>query len=206
MSGATVGVERCIERLRRGEMEVRGELLNFAFNRLQHMAQKMKRDFDRVRRWEQTDDVVQNASLRLYEALEAVEISDARHFFRLAALQIRRELIDLCRHYYGPQGQGANHHTQAYHPPSDRSAAGEVFDCAESTAQPHKLQEWGEFHRHVQLLPETEREVVDLLWYHELSQDEAARVLGISTRHVKRLWRSARLLLHSRMQGEAPGE
>ncbi len=206
MSESTVAIQRCIDRLHGGEHEVRGELLNHAFDRLQWMVKKMKRGYERVGRWEQTDDVVQNASLRLYEALGEVEITDARHFFRLAALQIRRELLDMCRHYYGPRGAGANYQTQLRQPAGEQSRRPEIFDRAELSADPRKVQEWGEFHRHVGELPETEREVVDLLWYHELSQDEAARVLGVSTRHVKRLWRSARLLLHARMQGELPGE
>jgi RNA polymerase sigma-70 factor (ECF subfamily) len=206
MSESTVAIQRCIDRLQAGQSNVRGELLDYAFARLQWMVKKMKRGYERVGRWEQTDDVVQNASLRLYEALGQVEISDARHFFRLAALQIRRELLDLCRHYYGPQGAGANHQTQVHEPAADRSQLPLVFDRAELSADPQKVQEWGDFHRHVGELPETEREVVDLLWYHELSQDEAARILGVSTRHVKRLWRSARLLLYSRMHGELPGE
>ncbi len=130
MSENTVGIERCIERLRNGESEVRGELLNFAFERLQHMARKMKRDFDAVGRWEQTDDVMQNASLRLYEALDQVAIADVRHFYRLAALQIRRELIDLCRHYQGPLGQGANHYTQAHAAGGDTSGPVVFFYCA----------------------------------------------------------------------------
>lgn len=205
MSEKTVAIQRCIDRLQDGEDEVRGELLNHAFDRFQWMVKKMKRGYERVGRWEQTDDVVQNASLRLYEALSDVEITDARHFFRLAALQIRRELLDMCRHYYGPLGAGANYQT-ALRPAADHTQRPEVFDRAELSADPQKMQEWGEFHRHVDELPESEREVVDLLWYHELSQDEAAQVLGVSTRHVKRLWRSARLLLYARMQGELPGE
>ena len=32
-----------------------------------------------------------------------------RAFFGLAAEQMRRELLDLARHYYGPEGEGANH-------------------------------------------------------------------------------------------------
>jgi RNA polymerase sigma factor (sigma-70 family) len=206
MSESTVAIQRCIDRLHHGQPDVRGELLDYAFERLQWMVKKMKRGYERVGRWEQTDDVVQNASLRLYEALGQVELTDARHFFRLAALQIRRELLDMCRHYYGPLGAGANYQTAMHDPAADRSQRPEVFDRAELSADPQKVQEWGDFHRHVGELPETEREVVDLLWYHELSQDEAARILGVSTRHVKRLWRSARLLLYSRMQGELPGE
>jgi RNA polymerase sigma-70 factor (ECF subfamily) len=155
----------------------------------------MKRDFDRVGRWEQTEDVLQNASLRLYEALGQVELTDVRHFYRLAALQIRRELIDLARHYQGPLGMGANHATaRAHHP--DQSAAAPLFDRAEFSADPQQIQQWGDFHLQVERLPDREREVFELLWYHELPQDEVAELLGLSTRQVKRIWRTAKLKLH----------
>ena len=55
------------------------------------------------------------------------------------------------------------------------------------------MQEWGEFHELVEQLPERQREVFELLWYHELNQEEAAEVLGISSRQVKRIWRDAKL-------------
>ncbi len=121
------------------------------------------------------------------EALNNVEIADIRHFYRLAALQIRRELIDLCRHYQGPLGLGANHHTQRPVSPNDGTAPLVFYDRAEMSADPRHMQEWGEFHQHVESLPEKEREVFELIWYHELTQDEAAEVLGISTRQVKRI-------------------
>ena len=204
MSDNTVAVRRCIERLNAGEQQVRGELIEIAFERLQRMARKMKHDFDRLGRWEQTDDIVQNASLRLFEALKDVQISDVRHFYRLAALQIRRELIDLCRHYHGPLGLGANHHTQKPAAAGEASSPPIVYDRAEVSADPRHMQEWGEFHQSVGDLPDKEREVFELLWYHELTQDEAADLLGISTRQVKRIWRSAKLFLHDRLKGESP--
>ncbi len=40
-----------------------------ACERLTRLARKMLKDFGRVRRWEETDDVVQNALLRLYRTL-----------------------------------------------------------------------------------------------------------------------------------------
>ena len=42
-------------------------------------------------------------------ALNDVKPALLRDFYRLAAVQVRRELIDLARHYYGPQGHGAHH-------------------------------------------------------------------------------------------------
>lgn len=46
------------------------------------------------------------AAIRLDRALAEKVPKDASHFFRLAALQIRRERIDLARHYGGPEGMG----------------------------------------------------------------------------------------------------
>ena len=76
--------------------------------RLQTLAHVMLRDYPRVKRWEETADVLQNALIRLHRALQTVIPPSPRDFFRLATLQIRRELVDLARHYYGPEGIGAN--------------------------------------------------------------------------------------------------
>ncbi|SRR6056297_20273 len=194
----TIAVERCLQLLRDGDTAVRGELLNLTQDRLLRLTAKMKQDFRGVGRWEQTEDVFQNASMRLYQAMSSTKIQDTRHFFRLAALQIRRELIDMCRHYRGPQGQGANHATQ----PRDadgQQERGMAFDPGDGTGDPAELQAWSDFHECVDQLPDREREVFELLWYHEMKQDEVAELLGLSTRSIKRLWRAARLMLHERL-------
>lgn len=96
----------------------------------------------RVHRWEQTDDGLQNALLRLYHAL-----ADARAFFRLAALSIRRELFDLAKRYYGTCGLGANHATAFWRSPKE-SESPEVFDTspASETDDPSRRAAWAEFH------------------------------------------------------------
>src|SRR5436305_5872475 len=102
-------IQGWIDRLKQGDESARSELLRCASERLTRLTRKMLRDFPGVHRWEQTDDVLQNANLRLYSALKAVTPPSARDFFRLAALQIRRELLDMARRYAGPMGLGANH-------------------------------------------------------------------------------------------------
>ncbi len=44
----------------------------------------------------------------------------------------------------------------------------------------------------------------DLLWYQQLSQAEAAQLLNVSERTVKRRWASARLKLHDALGGQSP--
>src|SRR5919198_516540 len=92
-----------------GDRAARDELLRRVAGNLERLTHKLLAAYPTVRRWEQTDDVVQNATLRLLRALEHVSPADPRQFFGLAAEQIRRELIDLARHYYGPHGLGANY-------------------------------------------------------------------------------------------------
>jgi DNA-directed RNA polymerase specialized sigma24 family protein len=43
-----------------------------------------------------------------------------------------------------------------------------------------------------------------LLWYEGLTQPEAATVLGVSLKTVKRRWQDARLFLFEAMKGEPP--
>jgi RNA polymerase sigma-70 factor (ECF subfamily) len=164
----------------------------------------MLRSFARVKRWEQTDDVLQNALLRLWGALRNVTPKSARDFYGLAAMQIRRELIDLARQYYGPTGLGAN---QASNVAGEDSAGATPAACdrADTTLEPSRLAIWSEFHLRVEGLPDEEREVFDLLWYQELTHVEAARLLGISEATVKRRWVAARRRLHQILKGELPG-
>src|SRR5262249_48213550 len=150
-------------------------------------------------RWEDTDDVFQNAALRLWNALRDVAPASVRDFFRLATLQVRRELIDLAHHYYGPHGEGANHASAAGSRdtwPSPEPAGG--------GGAPDRLLFWSEFHRQAGAVPEREREVFDLLWYQGLTQPQAAAVLGVSDREVRRRWCAARRLLRQALPDELP--
>jgi RNA polymerase sigma-70 factor (ECF subfamily) len=184
----TVHLQRCLDRLRDGDLAAREELLSKACERLSRLAKKMLRQERRVGRWEDSDDVLQNALMRLHRALEEVHPSSVRDFFRLAAAQIRRELIDLARHYYGAEGQGA-HHASVAHLPGAPEAPPEHGG---STYEPRKLAMWTEFHRQINQLPAETQEVFDLLWYQGLTQMEVANLLEVSERTIQRRWQLAR--------------
>ena len=204
-SSQTLHIQTCLDRIRGGDEAAHGELLNCACERLRKLTRKMLRGYPGVRRWEQTDDVLQNAAIRLHRTLQQMPVQTALDFFRLAALNIRRELLDLARHYYGPQGQGAHHATWGSGESSTtRSDSGLAAPPAPSH-DPARLAAWGEFHERIAALPDEEREVFDLLWYQGLSQAEAAELLNVSERTVKRRWQAARLKLHDALQGEVPG-
>ncbi len=140
------------------------------------------------------------ALIRLERAIRTVTPSTAKDFFGLASAQIRRELIDLARHYYGPSGLGANH---AIKGGGDETT--ELSPPAESTYEPSRLAIWTEFHSQIEGLPDSDRELFDLLWYQGLTQAEAAAVVGASERTVNKRWIAARLRLRDALGGQLPG-
>jgi RNA polymerase sigma factor (sigma-70 family) len=205
MSGASdqsADLQRCLDRLRAGDGSARRGLLDRACGRLDRLARKMLGADPRVRRWEDTDDVSQNASVRLYRALEAGRPETVRDFFRLATVQIRRELIDLARHFFGPQGADPHHATDK--PPDGDADHPAIREPADTTHEPRRLAAWTELHERVARLDAGEREVFDLLWYHGLPQAEAAARLTVPERTLPRRWRAARLKLHDLLPGERP--
>jgi len=197
----TTELQARLDRLRAGDAAARDELLALAANRLARLTRKMLKNYPGVARWEQTDDVAQNALIRLNRALGAVAPLTARDFFQLAAAQIRRELIDLARHYHGPLGLGAHYSTHAGRADSAESDGPMPPD---STYDPSHLAAWAEFHDAVGSLGDTDRELFDLLWYQGLTQAEAANVLGLSERTVHSRWLAARVRLSDALGGQLP--
>ena len=195
--------ERCIARVQAGDAAAREELLDRSRDRLTRLARKMLRDFPGVRRWEETDDVFQNAALRLCRALESVQPPTAAAFFRLAAAQIRRELLDLARRYSGTPGPDAAYRDS----PSVGKAAlpHSGLDPADTTRDPGRLSFWTDFHNAVESLPAEERDVFELVFYQGLPQAEAASILDISIRTLKRRWQAARLRIAQALGGKMPG-
>lgn len=180
-----------LRQARSGDAQALDALLRHVGARLQLLAQRMLGEFPRVRRWAETGDVLQNAVLRLMNALRDVKPDSAREFFALASLQVRRELIDLVRHYHGANGIGANHHTHPLGPP----------DHPDARDDGASLIQWGELHEQIEALPEEERAVVNLIFYQGLSQADASDVLNISVRTVQRRWHAALVKLHRAWNG-----
>jgi RNA polymerase sigma-70 factor (ECF subfamily) len=194
----TTRLQVWLDRMEAGDPAAAEGLIGHALDRLRRLTRKMLRGYPAVHRWEQTDDVLHNAVIRLQRSLTQMRVGSVRGFFNLAAEHIRRELIDLARHYYGPQGFGANH-ASGRASPSEGGVP--LHDRPDETGDPARLAEWGEFHRLVEALPAEEREVFNLLWYHSLSQAEAAALLNVTERTVRRRWRAARLRLDQALHG-----
>src|SRR5262245_10687090 len=109
VGSTTTQLGNLITRMQAGDELARKELVALSCERLRRLTRRLLRDFSRLQRWEQEDDVAQNAAMRLLRSLEVVTPQSVAGYFTLAAREIRRELIDLSRHHYGPEGAGAGH-------------------------------------------------------------------------------------------------
>lgn len=179
----SVQLQGLLARVREGDLAARDELLRVVCQRLERLARKMLRQFPNVGRWADTNDVLQNALLRLLRSLQAIQPASTREFFGLAAAHIRRELLDMARHYDGPLGVGARHESQVI----DAAAVPGESDLPGDA----DLEKWCAFHREVEQLPVEEREVVGLIFYHGWSQQDVAALFQVTTRTVQRRWQSA---------------
>jgi len=195
-------IRRTLARLSAGDAAAREDLIAWASERMREIAHRMLRTFPSVRRWEETDDVVQNAALRLDRALRETIPSEPRGLVGLAATQVRRELLDLAKKHRGPESYGANHETNYQR--KDGELRAKVEDAADLGEPEEQLERWTRLHASADRLPEDEREVFQMCWYLGLKQEEIAGLLGCSIRTVKRRWEAAKTMLKSEMPGVRP--
>jgi len=193
----TVQLHAYLERFRTGDREATDAFLRRVCGRLERLARSMLRGFPNVRRWADTDDVMQNALLRLLHTLQATQPESTRHFVNLAAQHIRRELLDLARHYRNrldsPRGAAGS---------QDGEGVGDPV--APGSAAVGDLDLWSAFHEQVDQLPAEEREVVGLTFYHGWTQAQIAELFGVDERTIRRRWRSASLKLTEALGGRLP--
>jgi RNA polymerase sigma factor (sigma-70 family) len=191
-----------LDRLADGDLEARDRIIEIASGRLRVLASRMLSRFPQVRRWDDTDDVFQNAVMRLHRALAEVHPDSPRAIMALAATQLHRELIDLARRYRGPMSFEANHATQV--PGASDISEPPPFSVERAPAADESLDRWSMFHDVIAGLPTDQREVFHLVWYLNADQKTIARLLECSERTVKSRWREAREAVRKALDGEPP--
>ena len=97
-----------------GDTAAWGELLAHACERLRRLARKMLRGFPDLRRLGDDRRFAAKRHAAAAPGLGRGRPGSVRHFFNLATVQIRRELLDLADHHFGPEGAAANHHTDGH--------------------------------------------------------------------------------------------
>lgn len=177
-----------------GDDDAYVRVMQRSIDRLVTLTRRMLAAYPHLHRWEETDDVFQEVSIRLCRSLRELKPRSAEELFALAKLQIRRTLIDLARHHFGPLGQATHHRSDPHLLASEQSLA---LDGSDGSGEPQSIAEWAEFHEAVGRLPAPEREAFEFVWYAGATYAEAADLMGVARRTVIRRMNRARLRLQT---------
>jgi RNA polymerase sigma factor (sigma-70 family) len=183
----TTTLRDLIARFQAGDNGALDVLIRRTEERLALFARRMLARFPAVQAREQSEDVLQNALVRLTRALRREMPGSVKEFFGLAAVQIRRELLDLARSH------------------ARRPAVGLTGDPRDPADDSTEMDRWTALHEAVERLPANRREVFGLTFYHGWTQAQIAELLAISDRQVRRLWIDACLRLKEAV-GNLPAE
>jgi RNA polymerase sigma-70 factor (ECF subfamily) len=178
----SVALRNCVERWQAGDREAANELLRISQERLEQLARRMTQAFPNIRGIADIDDVLQNSLLRLLRTLRNLRPSKPRDFFNLAAVHIRRELLDLAR-------RSRNKRTLPLKLSGSSSPQTPEPAAPEDTGP--DAERWVRFHEAVDRLPTEEREVVGLRFYHGWTEEQIAELFHVDERTIRRRWSSA---------------
>lgn len=179
----------------RGDQDAGKQLFSLVYKELHALAHA-------VMRREPSGSILQTTAL-VHEAYlhllpdRRIEWQDRKHFFTTAARAMRRILIDEARkRKTTKRGKGAPALSLDEGRDLDQLRAGsrltfEALDDLDLALQKMEAQE------HLSRLCET----VELLFFAELTQDQAAEVLGVSKGTVRRDWEFAKAWLQQEMKG-----
>jgi RNA polymerase sigma-70 factor (ECF subfamily) len=190
----TRAIQSVLDRLRLAPNDpaLRKELITRAYDRLAVVARRILGPAYRQRP-EDTSGLLAEAYLRLETALGEVMPGSAREFLGLAALQMRRALVDLIRRERGRGERGGTRPLPG--------AEGNLPVGSDTDEPDWRL----ELMDAVERLDGDEREVVDLLFFNGITQLEAADLLGVDESTVKRRWARARVRLAKWLESYDPG-
>jgi RNA polymerase sigma-70 factor (ECF subfamily) len=184
-------LDACLKKLAAGDDSARVRILEICNDRLRELSHRLMGKFARVRRWNDTDDVAQNAAIRLYRALGDTVPASTRGLMGLMVTQIQRELLDLARKHSGPMSYAFNHETNIRDATDGHIFKVEEAAEGEDSDEELPIERWEQFHEIVEKMPEDLREPFKLIWYLGLDLRAAAKTLGCSPRTVGRRWQEA---------------
>ena len=167
-------IQHCLDRWHAGDERAKNELIGLTRTRLRFSASILLEDSPVVP--EQTDDLLQEATLSLSLALDKVRPTDARHFVNLAAMHLDRRLVDMARKYQGPKQQidrGTMPRVKAGLDESGNS----TFDPPDPTDGPPTAEELTELHQAVDKLSDGLQEVFRLHYYAGMSFSAIAKTV-----------------------------
>lgn len=194
----TASMLDCLDRMQAGDRAAADDLIRRTTRRYTKLAERMYKSFRNVTPLADTDDVFQDSWLRLLRTLRLIRPKNTREFYNLAAVHLRRHLIDLARR---PRCRAPEH--VPIHPAGSSSGLG-VSEPGERLPDDFEL--WARFHEAVGELPVDQREVVELRFYHGWSIEKIAAEFGVNVRTIGRWWEKACIELRDRVGRDLPAD
>jgi RNA polymerase sigma-70 factor (ECF subfamily) len=177
--GASPGeITRLLSQLSGGQQDAEEKLVPLIYRQLRHIASNQMR-FERRDHTLEPTALVHEAYVRLLRR-QRVDWKGRAHFFAIASSVMRRILVDHARKRFAEKRTAP----QAQLQPGPISVHPEDLITLDGALE--KLASWDK----------RQCRVVEMLFFGGLTEEEAAEVLQVSTRTVKRDWQSARAWLH----------
>jgi RNA polymerase sigma factor (sigma-70 family) len=181
-----------IDRLTAGDQTARHDLIMRAYFRLEKLILLQMRNYKRLEAHMESGEVRNDVIARSMKAIDEVRFDSVCRYIRFLSMLIKRELVDRVRKIYGPRGEGANRAPAINRDNPSTFHEANVDPADKSDLNPARQAEVHELYDKMNALPEELRDVVDHLYFAELTQEEAAQSLGISRSEVHRRWVRAR--------------
>ena len=182
-------VTRLLAALRRGDRGALDQLMPLVYRELHERAHRQLAAH-RPGETLDTTALVNEAYLKLVDAASA-GWQDRAHFFAVASKVMRQIIVDYARRSAAKKRGGR--------------VGAPLLDSREEIAAPVRaaeLVELDEALKDLERLDERLSRIVELRFFGGLSVEEAAEVLDVSPRTVKRDWRKARALLYEAMRAD----
>jgi len=199
----TVQIDALLLKFHAGDAAAKGALIDVAKERLMVLTSKLLGGFPRGREHDDTTGIFNESYLRLHSALEEVKPKSVRQFLGLAALEIRRTLLDVVRKLSGrgKEKRGRKASLDA----NDAEGEGRI-DVPISDPARKRFEMAEDLFAAMDRLPEELREVVMLHHFQGLMQSEVAALLGVHEDTVKRKWATAQVKLAKHLAAYDPAE
>lgn len=175
-------------RWRAGDEESLRHVFPIVYTELRRLARSRLRK-ERTNHTLQSTALVHEAYLRLLKS-DPIRFENRDHFFAIAALLMRRVLVDYARHRNAAKRDGG------YILTLNDANVGPKAEDVDIVALDDALRE-------LATLDPKQSRIVELRYFGGLSIEETARALDTSPATVKREWASARIWLHRALSANA---
>lgn len=178
-------------------------LIALAYPRLLFVARHVLGDAARLQTLEETASLLSATYERLLRSVVAVRPPTVAQFFALAGMKLRQRLSDLLRKVRGrltESGSGARpKFIQVDQAEDDGSATCYRFEAADLDAA--EIGDRIDLMAAVDRLPEEERQVFEMIRLYEFTQKEAAGMIGVDERTIRRRLVRAEATLSDHLAG-----